>query len=113
MKFKSASSNPWIASSNPQVPSLNLRVTSSNPQVTSSNLRLMSSNTRGTSLNVWAMSTNSQVASSNRPTEMKAHGNSLMNQLGSELISVAYLSFSGETCKVWVQAVSFSRLFLN
>ena len=113
MKFKSASSNPWITSSNPQVSSSNLQVTSSNPRVTSSNPRLMSSNTRVTSLNVWAMSTISQVTSSNQPIEMKTHENSLMNWLGSELISVAYLSFSGETCKVWVQAVSFSRLFLN
>ena len=41
---------------------------------------------------------------------MKTHGNSVTNKLAFELISVAYLSFSEETCKVWVEAVSFSRI---
>ena len=87
-------------SSNPQVTSPNLRVTSSNPRDTSSNSRLMSSNPRVTSLDLRALSTISQATSSNQPTEKKTHGNSLMKQLGSELISLAYLSFSEETCKV-------------
>ena len=41
---------------------------------------------------------------------MKTHANSLTNYLGSELISVAYLSLSEETCKVWVETISFSRI---
>ena len=40
-------------------------------------------------------------STSSRTTKsVKTHGNSLTNYLGSELISVAYLSFSEETCKV-------------
>ena len=73
----------------------------------------MSSNPRVTSLNLQAMSTISQVTSSNRPIEMKWHGNSLTNYLGSELISLVYLRFSEETCKEWVEAVSFSKIIFK
>ena len=59
------------------------------------------------------MSTISQVTSSNRPIEMKWHGNSLTNYLGSELISLVYLRFSEETCKEWVEAVSFSKIIFK
>ena len=111
-------------SSNPQVASSNLPVTCSNPRVTSSNPWLMRSNPRVANLNLQAMSTISQVTSLNWPIKfksassriiksMKTHGNSPTNYLGSELISVAYLRFSEETCKVWVETIFFSRIILN
>ena len=53
LKFKSVNSNPQVTSlnprvtsSNPQITSLNLRVTISNPRVTSSNSRVTSLNPR-------------------------------------------------------------------
>ena len=53
-------------------------------------------------------STSSRIINS-----MKTHRNSLTNYLGSELMSVAYLRFSAETCKVWVEAISFSRIIFR
>ena len=44
---------------------------------------------------------------------MKTQANSLMNQLGSGLISAAYLSLSEETCKVRAEAIPFSRIILE
>ena len=55
----------------------------------------MNSNTRVTSINLWVTG----------PSKIQV--NSLMNYLGFELTSVADLSLSEETCKVWVKAVSF------
>ena len=44
---------------------------------------------------------------------MKTYRNRLTNYLGSELIYVAYMGFSEETCKVWAEAMSFSRIIFK
>ena len=76
---------------------------SSNPQLTSSTPRV-------TSINLLAMSTISQVRSSNRPIEMKTHGNSLTNYLGSELVSMVSLK---RPAKYGLKLYLFQELFLN
>ena len=100
LKFKTASSNPQITSSNSQVTSSNLRVTSLNDDFW---VQIHGNEFKSTSYEY-----DSQVKSSNRPTEMKTHGNSRTNYLGFELISVAYLNFWRD-----LQSMSWSCIFFK
>ena len=89
MKFKSASWNP--------------RVTSSNPRVT--DYKFTSKEFK---------STNCEFKFTRfKNPEINENLSKQPDKLESRLVSVAYLILSKKTCKVWAEAISFSRIILK